>query len=250
MQVIVNDLLTNYSLQGDGKLVLLLHGWGDNSQGSLALQKQLAQKYQVLTPDLPGFGKTQLPPSAWDLDDYANYLVALLDKLQLNQPYAIIGHSNGGAIAIRGTALGLLQPQKLVLMASAGIRSGKTIKKVLLQIIAKSGDLATIGLPDRYRNALRRQLYKSAGSDYLAVEQMEETFKKTVKQDVQADAEKITRPTLLIFGQNDKAVPPYMGVRYKTLIKDSSLHMLPDVGHFVHLDQPTVVSKLIEDFLA
>lgn len=249
MQVVVNNLLTHYQLQGTGKLVLFLHGWGDNSQGSTALQAQLAKNFTVLAPDLPGFGKTQAPTEGWDLDNYAQFINALLTKLDLSQPYAVIGHSNGGAVAIRATALGELQPQKLVLLAASGIRAGKTVKKGLMQVLAKTGNVATIGMPERYRQTLRRQLYKSAGSDMMVVPGMQDTFKKTIKQDVQAEAAEITLPTLLIFGEQDKDVPPFMGQRYHELIKNSELHMLPGTGHFVHLDQPDEVVKLTEDFL-
>lgn len=249
MQAVVNNLLTNYQLQGKGKLVLLLHGWGDGSEGSQALQAELAKSYTVLAPDLPGFGKTQVPIEPWDLDNYAQFIAELLNKLQLQQPYAVIGHSNGGAIAVRAISVKLLQPQKLVLLASAGIRDSGSARRGLLHVLAKTGNLATIGLPERYRRSLRQQLYKRAGSDMLVVEGMEATFKKTIRQDIQADAKSVTQPTLLIFGNHDPAVPPFAGERFKSLIKNASLQMI-DAGHFVHLDQPQQTIKLIQDFLA
>lgn len=248
MQVVVNGLMTHYQMHGTGKLVLVLHGWGDSLLGSLELQKELAQHYTVLAPDLPGFGNTQAPPTGWDLDDYANFVEALLKKLKLSSLYAVIGHSNGGAIAIRATATGKLHPERIVLLATAGIRSGKTLRRLGLQTLAKVGGMATIGLPERYRRNLRQQLYKSAKSDLLAVEHMQETFKKTVRQDVQQDAGKLEQPTLLIFGKDDEAVPLYMGQLYHELIKNSELQVVP-AGHFVHLEQPVQVSSLIKDFL-
>jgi pimeloyl-ACP methyl ester carboxylesterase len=250
MQVVVNDLLTNYQLQGKGKLIVFLHGWGDSSAGSLALRQELAKHYTVLAPDLPGFGKTQAPQIGWDLDDYASFVQSLLVKLEQKDVYAVIGHSNGGAIAIRAMATGKLNPQKLILMAAAGIRSGQTFRRVLLQILAKTGNVATIGMPERYRSALRRQLYKSAGSDLLVVEGMQDTFKRTVRQDVQADAKTITQPTLLLFAEKDEAVPVYMAHRYEELLTNSQLHIVPGAGHFVHLDAPKETIKTIEEFLA
>jgi pimeloyl-ACP methyl ester carboxylesterase len=250
MQVVVDHLLTHYEVAGKGKLVLLLHGWGDSSAGSLALQKALAAKYRVLTPDLPGFGKTQAPETTWNLDDYGRFVAALLKKLDLGQPYAIIGHSNGGSVAIRACALGLLQPKKLVLMASAGIRTGGGLRRTLLLIAAKAGNVATLGLPARYRNALRRQLYKSAGSDALVVENLKDTFAKTVRQDVQADAAQLAQPTLLLFGDHDTAVPLAHGERYAQLIPNARLTVISPSGHFVHLDQPAAVTGAILEFLA
>ena len=249
MQIVVDDLLAYYDLSGKGKLVLLFHGWGDNASGLSALRQSLSKKYQVLALDLPGFGSSQAPREVWNLDNYASFIQALLNKLDLKQPYAVIGNSNGGALAVRAVSLGLLKPQKLVLLAASGIRTGGGTKRFILKVIAKTGDAATIWLPERYRQALRRSLYGAAGSDMLVMPQLQETFKKTVRQDVQADAASIMIPTLLIYAENDRAVPPGDGQKYHQLIKGSRLEMIADAGHFVHHDQPARVETLIKDFL-
>ena len=249
MNIIVDELLVNYQLAGSGKLVVLLHGWGDTSQGLSGLQASLAKDYKVLAFDLPGFGATQPPKAVWSLDNYAGFVRDTLAKLELGSPYALIGHSNGGAIAIRAISLDVLRPQKLVLLAAAGIRSGNSLKRLVLKIIAKTGNIATIWLPERYRRKLRESLYGVAGSDMLVVPELQETFKKSVRQDVQKDAAKITTPTLLIYGQNDRAVPISDGQKYQALIKGSKLEIVADAEHFVHLDQSDRVTQLIEEFL-
>ena len=241
--------MTNYDLSGQGKLVLLLHGWGDNLKTFSSLREALADKYQILAVDLPGFGGTQIPEQAWSLDDYADFLRHLLDKLELEQPYAVVGHSNGGALAIRAVSLESLKPEKLVLMAASGIRTPQKFKRAALTAVAKVGNIATLWMPERYRRALRRSLYEAAGSDLLVVPEMEATFKKTVRQDVQKDAMRIETPTLLIYAANDEAVPLTYGRLYKTYINDSHFEEIEDAGHFVHRDQPEKVNKLIKDFL-
>lgn len=250
MNIVVDNLLTNYQLTGKGPLLLLLHGWGDNLKGLSGLSKELSGHYKVLAVDLPGFGGTQPPKAVWGLDEYAGFVDSLLKKLDLKQPYAVIGHSNGGALAIRAISLGRLRPQKLVLLAASGIRSGASAKRVLLKIVAKTGNLATLWMPERYRRALRQSLYGVAGSDMLVVPQLQETFKKTVRQDVQADAAKLDLPTLLVFGRADRAVPLADGRAYNRLIKNSKLEIIDDAAHFAHLDQPAAVKAKIEEFLA
>jgi pimeloyl-ACP methyl ester carboxylesterase len=249
MQIVVNELLTTYETQGKGKLVLLLHGWGDSSKGLRGLIQELSVSHQVLALDLPGFGGTQAPRAVWGLDDYAEFVQAALDKLELKQPYALVGHSNGGALAIRAISLGNLQPQKLVLLAASGIRNKKYLKRALLAIVAKTGNLATLWMPNRYRQALRTSLYGAAKSDMLVMPELQETFKKTVRQDVQTDAANLKLPTLLIYGARDEDVPVAYGETYHRLIKDSRLEVLIETGHFVHLDQPEKVSQLIKEFL-
>jgi pimeloyl-ACP methyl ester carboxylesterase len=250
VNVVVDGLLTNYTLSGHGSLIVLLHGWGDSAHGLADLQTELAANYQVLSLDLPGFGATQPPAEAWKLDNYAAFVQSLLKKLGLKQPYAVIGHSNGGAIAVRGVSLGLLQPKKLVLIAASGVRTGQTGRRFVLKIIAKTGNVATMWMPERYRRSLRKSLYGAAGSDMLVAPQLKETFKQTVRQDVQADASGITIPTLLVYARDDPAVPLTDGRTYQQLIKHSQLEIIDEAGHFVHHDQPALVSKVIKEFLA
>jgi pimeloyl-ACP methyl ester carboxylesterase len=249
MQVVVDDLVTNCELTGSGKLVLLLHGWGDSLHGMQQLHTELAENYHVLAVDLPGFGGTEAPKKVWDLDNYSHFVADLIKKLELGEPYAVIGHSNGGAVAIRAIALGLLTPERIVLIAASGIRSTQHAKRFAFKVMAKTGSAATLWMPDRYRQALRKSLYGAAGSDLLVMPQLQETFKETVRQDVQADARQITVSTLLIYAADDQAVPLSSGKRYQQLIHNSRLEVIPDSGHFVHLDQPDKTTALIKGFL-
>lgn len=249
MQVVVDDLLIKYELTGKGKLVVLLHGWGDSSKGHVTLSKALSANYQVLSVDLPGFGESQAPKIVWDLDNYSEFLRTLLEKLELGEPYALIGHSNGGALSIRAISLHAIDPQKLILMAASGIRTRAGARRLILKVLAKTGNIATVWMPEKQRRALRKSLYQTAGSDMLAVPELEETFKKTVRQDVQTDAAKIEVPTLLIYAQDDDAVPIEDGQLYHDLISNSTLEIVAESGHFVHLDQSDKVIKLIKDFL-
>lgn len=248
MNIVVDNLLIRYAQSGKGKVVVLLHGWGDNLSGLASMQQQLSKNYQVVSLDLPGFGSSQAPTAVWNLDNYAAFLQDFLAKTGISA-YAVIGHSNGGALAIRAISLGLVKPQKLILLAASGIRAKHTLRRLLLKVIAKTGNVATIWLPKSVRAKLRAKLYGVAGSDMLVVEQLKDTFKATVRQDVQADAAKLTVPTLLIYAQNDKAVPVTDGLIYKRLIKNSRLQIINDASHFVHLDKPHEVTALIEEFL-
>lgn len=249
MKIVIDELLAHYEIVGKGKLVLLLHGWGDSSKGLRSIATELSGKYQVLGVDLPGFGGSQAPKAVWDLDNYAEFIKALLIKLELGDPYAVIGHSNGGALAIRSISLRHVNPNKLILLAASGIRSGGRGRRLTLKVLAKTGNIATVWMPERQRHALRKSLYQTAGSDLLVVPELEETFKKTVRQDVQQDAAKLMLPTLLIYAEDDQAVPVNDGKIYHDLIDGSELVILPDAGHFIHLDQSEQVNKLIKEFL-
>jgi pimeloyl-ACP methyl ester carboxylesterase len=247
MQVVVNDLLTQYEKQGSGPVALFLHGWGDNAATFKPLVNRLRSDFTCISLDLPGFGGSQTPLESWSLPDYAEFAQDFLKKTKLIPEY-VCGHSNGGSILIYGLAHALLNPQKLVLLASAGIRTEDSLKKGVYKIVAKIGKQLTRILPKPIQQRLRRQLYQRAGSDILISPHLEETFKKVVSYDVQKEAAEITQPTLLVYAKDDLATPVRYGETFHHLIKSSTLRVLPDGGHFTHQTKTDQVARLIKDF--
>lgn len=248
MQVVVDSLLTHYEVQGNGSLVLILHGWGDNLKGLVGLQRDLSRHYRVLAVDLPGFGGSESPAGAWGLDEYSTFIAHFLRKLGENPPHLLIGHSNGGAIAIRGLAKGLLEADKLVLLSSAGIRGEYKGRVRALRYIAKAGKAMTLPLPKKVKQSLRKTAYSTIGSDMLVAEHLQASFKKIVTDDVRKDAATLIVPTLLLYGENDTATPVVFGEILHQAIDGSTLEVLPGAGHFIHLDRPHDVVRAIEDF--
>ncbi len=249
MQVVVDSILASYVREGKGKTVVLLHGWGDSAAGLERLTNHLAKTYQVIALNLPGFGGSARPPAAWGLDDYAVFVSHFLAKINVKHVYAYVTHSNGGALAIRGLAKQELEADKLVLLASAGIRNVYKGRNRALRIMAKTGKVFTVPLPSSVRQKIRRKVYKTIGSDMLVAEHMQETFKRVVTDDVTADAARLTLPVLLVYGENDEATPVWYGEQFRQLMSDATLEVLPDAGHFVHLDRPEAVEKAVQEFL-
>jgi len=248
VQIVVGSLLTSYFRVGAGKQLLVLHGWGDNSRNWGTFAQELTRSYEVVVPDLPGFGGSEAPHKVWSLDDYAAFVSAFIDKVGL-KPYAIIGHSNGGAIAIRGIANHGLEPDKLVLLASAGIRGENKGRNAVWQAVAKTGKVLAAPLPAGAKRKLRGNLYKAAGSDMLVAEHLQETFKRVVGEDVRADAAHIQVPALLMYGADDTTTPPRYGEVLSKVIRDSRLEILPGAGHFIQADAQSKVASLIEGFV-
>lgn len=246
-QVVVDGLMTHYRkfTRASELTAVILHGWGDNSVGFENFQKELS--FSSIALDLPGFGVSDAPNRTWGLDDYAGFVQHFLQKTSIN-PDIIIGHSNGGAIALRGIAQDKLAPEKLVLLASAGIRDQYNGRKKVLRMVAKGTKVITKPLPSKLQDKLKRRAYATIGSDLFVAEHLQDTFKKVVSDDVQADAVLIRIPTLLIYGLNDTATPVQYGEVFQKCIATSRLELVPDAGHFVHLDQQKHVLRLIKEF--
>jgi pimeloyl-ACP methyl ester carboxylesterase len=249
MQVIVDKLLTHYREAGKGKTILLLHGWGDSAATFDELIKALAGEYRLLAPDLPGFGATQPPPQTWGLNEYAAFVGDWLKKIGAPELYAIIGHSNGGAVAMTGLADNDLRAKKLVLLASSGIRGESAAGKRLKTSLVKTGKLLSAPLPAAAKKKLKRRVYEASGSEALLFPHLEDSFKKIVAQDIREDAAKLDIPTLLIYGTADDVTPVRHGEMIAGSLKDSRLETITSAGHFVHCDAKEPVELLIRKFL-
>ncbi len=249
-QLVVDGLLTKYIESGNGKMIIIfLHGWGDDAQTFTGLMVKFPKETTIYSINLPGFGGTDSPEEVWGLSDYANFVAEFIAKLKL-KPHAIIGHSNGGAIAVRAIATNKIITEKLVLLASAGVRDVYKGKKRALRYVAKVAKLATKPLPRSTQNKLKKKAYSAIGSDLFVAEHMQETFKKVVTDDVTDEAELIQIPTLLIYGSNDTATPPSYGKLFANKINGSRLEIIEGAGHFVFKDAEDDVVTQIGEFLA
>jgi len=248
--VIVDGLMANYQKIGSGKKVLVfLHGWADGSKTFAGLMPSLKDDYTVLALDLPGFGASQKPESAWSTNDFSQFVADWLAKLQIKNIEAFVTHSFGGSVAINGLANGQIKADKLVLIASAGVRDGNPAKKLILAVMAKVARLLLYLLPKSQRQKVRARVYGKLGSDLVVLGSMEPTFRRIINEDMQDNASKIKARTLLIYGADDDQTPLADGKLFNRAIAGSQLEIIEGAGHFVHQERAEQVAEMIKDFL-
>lgn len=249
MKIIVQNLAVEYRDEGEGKVILLLHGWQDNLRTFDAIAQILSETNRVIRLDCPGFGQSETPKETWNLDDYVVFVKNFIQKLNI-QVDILVGHSFGGRIAIKGAATNNLQPAKIILINSAGIAKSKTLRNFILKILAKIGNvLISISPFVFWRGKLREKFYKSIGNDYLNAGAIREIFLKIIAEDLAGNAKKINIPTLLIWGENDNETPLSDGKLFSQIIPNSKLEIINNTGHFVHQEKPEEIAKLIQEFL-
>lgn len=247
MQIIVDNLAVHYRDEGSGKTVVLLHGWQAGLETFDDLAKELSSHHRVVRLDWPGFGRSQRPGAIWGISDYAKLLAAFLEKIDA-QPFCLLGHSFGGRVVIKAAADKLIGADRIVLVDSGGIKKSQSLRNQALKVVAKTGKAATAVVPG-LRNKLRTRLYKTIGStDYLEAGPMREIFLKTINEDLQDDAGKVTTPTLLIWGKDDTETPVSDGRLLAGKIAGAKLEIL-DGGHFIYLDRPNEVTNLVRRWL-
>jgi pimeloyl-ACP methyl ester carboxylesterase len=231
--------------------VLLLHGWAGEGASLHPLTTHLAQRYRTITPDLPGFGSTALPPGDWGVPDYADWTGQLLTKLGV--PRAVfLGHSFGGRISIYLAATRPELVERLILVDSAGIRSERTTRQETAALVSKAGRAASgVPLIGGFAERLRGRWHRAVGAeDYANAGPLQGTFVKVVNQDLRDLLPRIAVPTLLLWGANDDATPVEDGRLMEQLVPDTRLIVFPGAGHFSYLERTAETCAAIDEFLA
>lgn len=234
-----------------------------------------AEGYRVYNADLPGHGHAPPPPEPWGVPEHAALVRRFIASTVLRKRAAlqggvasdegavsthpspaetsggvtIIGHSNGGRIALYMASDPEMAPlvRRLVLISPSGVapeRSAKTRWKANLAKALKTpfgwlppGRLRDFGL-DWLRHSL---LWKALGSaDYRALSgTMRETFVKTVNHHHSAERlARITAPTLLLWGDADPAISRRQMAVLEGALPDAGLVVLEGAGHYGYLDDP------------
>lgn len=241
-----------------GPPVLLLHGWGSSAQLMLPLASALSDTFRVLNVDLPGHGHSADPPEAWGVPEHAA-LVANLVQRHLRGRIAVVGHSNGGRIALFMASderyCGLIE--RLVLVSPSGVRPPRGLKYHLKRSVASAlkapfsvmpAPVRDLGM-DWLRHSLLWRLLGS--SDYRNLEGvMRETFVRTVNFHLDDRLHQIQVPTLVFWGDRDTAVTRHQIDVLKERIPDVGVVVLAGAGHYGYLDDPDTVVAATRHFLS
>ncbi|MDP3740813.1 MAG: alpha/beta hydrolase [bacterium] len=248
-QIILKDLLINYYLAEStnpaAKTAIFLHGWRANGMIWIPIVKFLkGSDFNIYCLDLPGFGKSENPRTAFHLRDYAEIVVEFQNKLGIAGAN-LVGHSFGGRVAVKVAVDFPKLVDKLVLVSCGGFRAWEW-KRGLITFLAKVMKPA-FALPLLKR--LRPRIYHMLGADdYLTVPELKSTFLNVINEDIKELASDVAHETLIIWGEKDIEVPVEFGRALETLIFKSKLFVYPDTGHFAFLGQPEDFARRLKDF--
>ena len=119
MKINIKNVSVNYIQYGEGKDIILLHGWGQNIEMMKPIGDNLCNRFRINILDLPGFGESEEPKSVWNISDYSEMLEEYVKKMDIKKPI-IMGHSFGGRVAIRYSSNHPIE--KLILFGAPCIR--------------------------------------------------------------------------------------------------------------------------------
>ena len=237
--------------RGNGRPLLLLHGWGVSSELFAPILDGLQAGSRLIVPDLPGFGATAEPDAPWSVHEYAAWCIALLDRLGVDS-CDLVGHSNGGRIGIVIAATYPGRVRRMVLTGSAGIRPRRTLRGAArvrsykaLRAVQRSAVV-----PQALRRAAGRNADQRGSADYRAASGvMRGTLVRIVNEDLRQLLPRLDLPVLLIWGDHDTEAPLEDGRVMERLIPDAGLVVFEGAGHYAYLEQPGRFCRIVEVFL-
>ena len=123
--ITLNGTKVQYKVSGEGRAVILLHGWGCNIATMAPIETILSPHFKVYTIDFPGFGGSDVPSQVWGVEEYTSMLEKFVSELQIEQPI-LIGHSFGGRVSILYGSRNATH--KIVLVDAAGAKPRRPLK--------------------------------------------------------------------------------------------------------------------------
>lgn len=258
------DLYYEYYQNFDAKETLvLLHGFLSSSFSFRHLIPLLKEDYNVISIDLPPFGKSgKLSNFHYSYKNLAATVVELMKSLGIRE-FHIVGHSMGGQIAMNILLHHSDYAKRGILLCSSGYLKKASLPMVLSSYIPffhryVKFHLARSGVKQNLQNVVydHSMINDEMLYGYLSPFLEDDIFKALTMMirhregDLSTeDIRKINAPCLLIWGEHDKVVPVRIGRKLNKDLKHSELVILKETGHLVPEERPEDVHHLINQFI-
>lgn len=239
----------HYRRSGEGRPLILMHGWGCNMDTVASIERIAAESHCVYNIDFPGFGKSDEPNGCWGVEEYTRLVEAFATRHGLEQP-VLIGHSFGGRV---GILMASRTPvDKLILVDAAGVKPHRGWRYYCRVYSFKAMKALCHALlsHDQAETVIEKWRKRKSSADYAsATPRMRCILSKVVNEDLTHVMPSIKAPTLLVWGENDTATPPSDARKMEKLIPDAGLVLFPGCGHYSFLDNPSQFAAVIRSFL-
>lgn len=244
-----------YLRAGFGPTLVLQHGYlGGSAQWENEI-KVLSRHFDVIAPDLPGFGEAADLEACDSINSMARSVLGLLDELEIGD-FQLMGHSMGGMIAQEIAALRTQSVVKLVLYGTGplGLMPNRfepiTASRERLIADGVAETIKRIGatwFKDGARaqgHALLSEIGAKASPEAALV-----ALKAMADWDGRDALERFSMPTLVVWGDSDRS---YRWPQVETLwenIPNAQLSVIPGTSHAIHLEKPGLFHAIVKDFL-
>ncbi len=244
----------NYYRAGHGEPVVVIHGGAGDARSWWKNIGELAGKYTVYAPDLPGYGASDPLDGSYYIPELTQFIEKFTAKLGLEKFY-LIGHSMGGGIALNYTLNSPNKVRKLVLVSSLclGREIAFWVRLFSIPAIIKSFGAMVLGILKSIRwvvNYLNpANFIMPLSPAFVTIGGNMTTFKQQSLV-LENRLSEIHIPTLLVWGRHDPIVPVKQAYRAAKAIPDCRVKVFEKSGHNVHREELERFSDLINGFLS
>jgi len=235
--------------------LVFVHGFMGGSAQWTSQREFFNEQYNVVTPDLPGFGENSSMTAPDQIRDYASFVLDHLTQKGIER-FHLVGHSMGGMIVQEMVASAPQRIKKLVLYGTGAV--GLLPDRFETMEVSKQRALSDGPIATARRISATWFLQRSAAGAY---EDCAEIAERASLQAICAglDAMKnwsavdrlcdIASPTLVLWGDNDRTYSWTQTEQLWQAIPDASLGVVPGCAHAVHLEKPEIFNALLTVFL-
>lgn len=244
----------------DGKSnrnLILLHGLGGYAERWSNIIPILAKKFHLFVPDMIGYGHSDKPTADYTPEYFTKFVFDFMDSLGIKNTY-MVGTSLGGQVVIECAATQSPIIKKIILISPAGIMRKSTpvldaytmaalyptkesVKNAYQMMIGQGKQVSEISI-ERFLNNMSKPNAKMVFlSTLLGLKNAPDIFEKL---------EKISVPTLLIWGKEDKLIPYEYSQKFVASINNCKFIPMEGCGHSPYVEDPEKLSELVIEFLA
>jgi pimeloyl-ACP methyl ester carboxylesterase len=249
----VGGIQAHTLIGGEGPPLLVLHGAG-GPNGWRRWHAALAEQFTLYVPAHPGFGRSAAADWMESVRDVARYYLWFLDVVGLSRA-SIVGSSMGGWIAAELATMNPYAVDRLILVAAAGL---KPEQGEILDIFYHPLDtLRTLQFHDPAQVPEWDELYGQAPTPEqqdLQLRNREMAARLTWRPymfnpRLPHFLPRVSNPTLVVWGREDRIIPPICGEQYLRLLPNASLRVLEACGHSPPIEKPDEFVQLAREFL-
>ena len=237
---------------GSGEPLVFLHGAGGMTEND-PLLAELASRFHVYAPYLPGYGETEECATMRDMLDFALHGWDVVEALGLKNPI-LVGHSMGGMIAAEMAALAPNDVSRLALICPAGLWLDDHPIVDMFSLLPFELPKYLFHDPEAGAAQMTRGLDLSDPKflqDYLIrnARQLGMAGKLLFPIPERGLAERLYRvkaKTVIVWGESDRMIPPVYGPAFQSAIAGASLVNVPEAGHMIIAEKPAEVARAVE----
>ena len=249
---LINGYRMHYETQGNGSPLLMIHGGLGGGEGSASIKRhhslRLSERHQVVLYDRRSAGQSETPEDGYSLANYSEDAHQLLAHLGISQVH-ILGSSAGGPIAMKFALEHPEMTQSLLLVNTMSYyqETQRQVRKTELERV-----LSTI--QNKENSTLNLNKDQSITSSQQEISQ-NNALAKTIRSylDIKDSLERrlkaISVPTLIMHGDQDNRIPLECSLQLHSSIVESEFVVVPNAGHGLLSNEPTVTGNLIVEFL-